>query len=692
MLHLRGWSYVGGLSPTGSNPRRGRSGAVNSAAGDGSAVFGATTQHGWHPWSAPLSPAWQLPRTTVPLICAVLVVVLGWQLARLPAASAEEEARLAQGFAFQQQPLNDAVTHRTVRTVAPAYQRIEHWISSVGAAVALTDLDGNGRADDTCLVDPRDDSVTLRPAPATGDRFPTVRLTPAGLPYDATMAPMGCVPGDYNEDGRTDALVYYWGRSPVLFLRTPAALRDQKAGTPFVAQELVSPYEVWSTNAVSIADIDVDGHTDIVVGNYFPDGARVLDPTARQPELQMQRSMSAAFNGGTDRILLFRSGRGGATPAARFDPVPQPFSANVARGWTLAIGAQDLDGDGRPELYFGNDFGPDRLLRNLSQPGHVELQLAHGVRHPTTPKSKVLGNDSFKGMGVAFTDLNRDTVPDMVVSNIGAQYGLLESNFAWLSTRRPILTADGTANYDDHSESLGMARSGWGWDIKAGDFAGTGDQQIVQATGFITGSTNRWADLQELAMANDEVLSNPRNWPEFHPGDDLSGSDPNPFFVRGPSGRFHDIAQQIGVADPGTSRGIALADIDHDGRLDFAVANQWRQSFLYRNTRPTERPYLGLRLLRTTGTEATTTAIGAAVHLRSGASGIRTGQVYPANGHGGVSAPDLLFGLADRNAAVPVEVTWRDERGVRQSADIGLRPGWHTLLLGSDGSIQEVTR
>jgi hypothetical protein len=642
-------------------------------------------------------------RSWITYACAVLVIVAGWQLAALPETSSAAQNRLAQRFSFAKQPLNGAETPRAVRAVAPVYKDIDHWISSVGAAVALGDVDGNGRSDDSCLVDPRYDSVTVRPVPGSGTRYAGFRLTPHGVPYDRTMAPMGCVPGDYNEDGRTDVLVYYWGRSPLLFLRTGGPITGPAA---FVTRELVRPYQVWSTNAVSIADVDGDGHTDIVVGNYFPDRARVLDPAAHQRELQMQRSMSAAYNGGVNRVLLFREGSAGAAPDARFAEARGIFTDRTAKGWTLATGAHDLDGDGRPELYFANDFGPDRLLWNRSTPGRPRLQLVEGERHVTTPKSKVLGNDSFKGMGVAFPDLNRDDVPDMVVSNIAEEFALLESHFAWLSTRRPVITPDGAAHYDDHSESLGLSRSGWGWDIKAGDFAGDGDTQILQATGFIKGDTNRWAQLQELAMTNDDMVARPGAWPEFRPGDDISGSDPNPFFVRGADGRFHDIARRIGVADPGVSRGIALSDVDHDGRLDFAVANQWRQSYFYRNTRTTQRPYLGLQLqrpARQSGGAAgecaarpaadapATPAIGAAATVRSGAAGVRVGQVHPAAGHGGVSAPELLFGLARPSGSVPVTVTWRDGCGARHSADVRLAPGWHSLLLGADGSIQEVT-
>ncbi|MGR6913123.1 FG-GAP repeat domain-containing protein [[Actinomadura] parvosata] len=611
----------------------------------------------------------------------------GWAIAKQPASSATEVDALAQHFQFSRQALNAADMGRDVRVVAPAFERIKHWISSVGAGVALADLDGNGLADDTCLVDPRDDSVTLSPLPGTGARFGTLRLDAAPLAYDATMAPMGCVPADYNEDGRNDVLVYYWGRSPVVFLKTVA--------DTYRPQELVRPYEVWNTNALSLADVDGDGHVDVVVGNYFPDGARVLNPKAHQDELQMQRSMSDAHNGGVNRILLFRSARGGQEPAVEFAPVGRPFTDDIARAWTLAIGAQDLDADGRPELYFANDFGPDHLLRNLSTPGKVRLQLLRGPRHFTTPKSKVLGNDSFKGMGVAFPDLNRDDVPDMVVSNITENFALHESNFAWVSARKPVITG-AVAQYDDLSESLGISRSGWGWDLKTGDFAGDGDVQIIQATGFITG-VNRWANLQELAMTNDDLLANPGAWPRFQPGDGISGEDPNPFFVRGADGRFHDLAARLGVSDPGPSRSIALSDIDHDGRLDFAVANQWRQSHLYRNTRTTSTPFLGLRLVvpATEGgcaarSDGLRPAVGASAQILSGARGIRAAQVYPANGHGGVSAPELLFALADPHDAVVAKLSWRDPCGAAHTTNVSLTPGWHTLALLANGSTQEV--
>src|SRR5206468_13064041 len=65
--------------------------------------------------------------------------------------------------------------------------------------------------------------------------------------------------------------------------------------------------------------------------------------------------------------------------------------------------------------------------------------------------------------------------------------------------------------------------------------------EIVQAKGFLRGSVNRWPELHELAMGNDELLSDPRSWPRFQPGDDLSGREGNSFFVRTRGGRYVDL-------------------------------------------------------------------------------------------------------------------------------------------------------
>jgi enediyne biosynthesis protein E4 len=633
-------------------------------------------------------------------LVAVLLVGALLALAQQPRVSRQERQELASRFRFTPMALPEPAGYpvRSVRSVNQDLERISAWISSVGAGVALADLDGDGLPNDLCHVDPRTDLVLIAPVPGTGARYSLFALNPAPLTFDtATMAPMGCLPGDINEDGLTDLIVYYWGRPPITYLRrTGSQLTGPEAFQP---REILAPFERWYSNAATLADLDGDGHLDLLVGNYFPDESRVLDAGTSGTE-SMQDSMSRAFNGAGIRLLRWIGATAGPDPDVHFMEAQGIFDREVAGGWTLAVGAADLDGDLLPEIYVANDFGPDRLLHNRSSPGQFRFARLEGRRTFTTPASSVLGRDSFKGMGVDFGDLNGDGLLDVYVSNIATEFALLESHFAWLSTGGLQLMGRGRAPYVNGSEKLGLSRSGWGWDSKLADFDNDGVLEAIQATGFVRGEVNRWPELQELATGNDSLLRNHRVWPRFRPGDDLSGRHLDPFFVRSASGRYVDIAREIGLTDPFVSRGIAIGDVDGDGDLDFAVAVQWDRSWFFRNECPRCGSFLGLHLLLPLqGQEPGITrvqpghpgahlpgrpAIGAQATLRLPDGRLLVAQVDGGNGHSGKRSPQLFFGLGELgdDAAVPVELRWRDPGGQVRQETLLLRPGWQTVLLG----------
>lgn len=652
--------------------------------------------------------AYHIGRNTTRLVAVCVALVL-YLLAQQPALSTGERDRLADDFRFIRSPLHEVAgqTHRSIRTVNPSLQRIASWVSATGASVALNDLDGDGLSNDICSVDPRTDRVTVAPVPGTPMRYAPFTLD-AGALYDgSTMAPMGCVPGDLNEDGRSDILVYYWGRTPIVFLarKQTATGAASLSNDVYKPQEVVAGGERWYTGAATLADLDGDGHLDLVIGNYYRDGARILDARARTDE-QMQHSMTRAFNAGRSRLLRWEGATEGAEPSVTWRAVEDYVEGtpaekeNITHGWTLAVAAGDLDGDLLPELYFANDFGPDRLLHNRSRPGQLRFGLLGGVKTLTTPNSKVVGRDSFKGMGVDFGDLNGDGLLDIYVSNIAAEYALEESHFAFVSTRETGRMKNGVAPYVDRSEALGLSRGGWGWDTKFGDFNNDGSNEALQATGFLKGETNRWPELHELAMGNDQLLSNPQSWPRFQPGDALSDHDHNPFYVRASDGRFYDLAPELGLAHPGVSRGIAVADVNGDGRLDYAVANQWSTSFFHLNDSPRNGAFLGIHLRLPHGAEEETptricgghpspnqlsrAAVGAFATVRLPDGRQLVAQVDGGNGHSGKRSSDLHFGLGAtaQGASVPVEINWRDGRGVVRKQTLQLSPGWHTVTLG----------
>jgi enediyne biosynthesis protein E4 len=653
----------------------------------------------------------RLVRSQAKRIVGITLVVSLYFAAKLPQLADAERVELAAAFRFEESELPQVAgpEPRHVRPVHRDYRHIASWISSVGAAVALGELDGDGLPNDVVYVDVRTDQVIVAPAPGTPTRYEPFALAMPRDVFDRrTMAPMGCLIGDFNEDGLADILVYFWGRTPVAFLRRDQAAPGQLAaalGPDSYRPCPIGPEgERWFTNAATLADVDGDGHIDLVIGNYFSDGARVLDPDSGEPQT-MHTSMSRAYNGGRNRLLLWSGAAGGEQPEVRFRQV-DAWDDEVAGGWTLAVGAADLDGDLLPELYFANDFGHDRLLHNRSRPGKPEFVLLKGMRHITTPASKVLGNDSFKGMGVDFADLNGDGWLDLYVSNIAAEYALQESHFVFLSTGAPDSMRRGVAPYVDHGGPLGVSRSGWAWESRLGDFNNDGVHEALQATGFIKGRVNRWPELHEVAMGNDELLHDPHHWHRFLPGDDVSGSDPNPFFVRAADGRYYDVARQVGLDRPQVSRGIATADVDGDGRLDFAVANQWDTSRFYHNRSPKAGRFLGLVLLLPprgvtftamsasagrpeTGLRARA-AIGAVAEIRLPDGRRMVAEVDGGSGHTGQRSSDLHFGLGDvdDSARLAVTLRWRDPDGKTCRSELELAPGWHTILLHDSGRAQ----
>jgi enediyne biosynthesis protein E4 len=634
------------------------------------------------------------------LITAVFVV------ARTPEASGAQRQEMAQAYRFTPFSIDlpGGYPQQTIRKVNQDYRRIAAWISSVGAGVAMNDIDGDGLENDLCVTDPRIDRVVVSPAPgARPDRYAAFALDPAPLPMNPHIAPMGCVPGDYDEDGRTDLLVYWWGRSPVLFLARPGAAGALSA-TGYRPVELIEPRTTpdgryagaqWNTNTVTLADFDGDGHTDIYVGNYFPDGP-VLDDTVRGG-VTMNRSMSHALNGGLDHILR----RTGAAPDGSpvYTDVPGVLDRGVSAGWTLAAAAQDVDGDQLPELYLANDFGPDRLLHNRSTPGRITLALVTGDESRAfVPKSKRLGNDSFKGMGVDFGDLDQDGLYDLFVGNITTSFGIQESNFAFINTARDpadlhAQLSRGHAPWHDRSSQLNLAWNGWSWDVKIADFTNRGVPDIVQTSGFVKGSVNRWAQLQEAATENDTLLSDPSFWPHIEAGDDIAGGQHLRFHARGTDGTFTDLSRELGLAVPVPTRGIALGDADGDGRLDMAVARQWDEPVFYHNDSPAGGAALSLRLVHEGSNGGAgrpgTPVIGASVVVTTPDHRTLLGRVDGGSGHSGRRGFDVAVGLGRVTGPVTVGIDWRDADGAVHHQQLQLAPGRHVLALGTQA--REVT-
>ena len=639
---------------------------------------------------------------TASLIIALIVAAVGW-LASTPSVSADDRHGVAKLFNFETMVFPESSQPKGhVAETHPDLDHLAAWVSAVGASVAFGDLDEDGLDNDVCFTDPRTKEALVATAPGTPKRFALFALPLAEHFNRKVSFPTGCLIGDFNEDGLDDMLVYFFGRAPLLALRSSAA--DGGGGgainaAAYLVSELTEDKTRWYTAAATQADVDGDGHVDLVFGNYFLDDSNMYDASATD-EIELQDTFSHAVNGGSNHLYLWKAAKAGAKPQARFEEAADAFTTEEARAWTLAVGAADLNDDGLPELYFANDFGPDRLFLNESSDGQVKLRRLEGRTGFSIPKSKVIGRDSFKGMGIDFADVNGDGRFDMFVSNIAEEWALQESHFLWMSTPDDIsVMQDGVAPYEDLSKELGVAHSYWGWDTRFGDFNNDGVSELLQATGFVKGDVNRWPELAEFAIGNDRLVRHPKSWPHVMPGDDVSGHVPNPFYAKIADGRYVDISAELGVDAPYVTRGIATSDVDGDGDLDVAFANQWEPSVLLYNKQQSKNTFLALHVLAPTqGAAARKTqalaghptseqqgwpAIGATVRFDMPNGGKRLAQVAGCNGHSGCSSKNVHFGLGDTPAGARIEVSirWRSATGTHVNT-FTLTPGWHTILLG----------
>src|SRR5215471_1386231 len=85
-------------------------------------------------------------RRRATMLAAIALALAVYAFARMPDISGEERSQLAARFSFTRQPMPEigGRTYKYVREVHPSLKRISAWMSSLGAAVTLADLDADG--------------------------------------------------------------------------------------------------------------------------------------------------------------------------------------------------------------------------------------------------------------------------------------------------------------------------------------------------------------------------------------------------------------------------------------------------------------------------------------------------------------------------------------------------------------------
>ena len=553
--------------------------------------------------------------------------------------------------------------------VDPRLRHIAKWLLSVGSSVEVADVDGDGRMDvllTSPLAIPQDRvALFLNRGGMRFERAPVPAFAPfAGAPRDNGLA-SGALFVDYDNDGDQDLLVVVSFGRPRLFrnmLRETGVLRFDDV----TARAGIDLYTI--SIAANVIDYDRDGHPDLLIGNVlspylreYGDSTRLnifaLPPAAYPGDRRMFAFMHDgwhdAANGGRN-VLLHNRGDG------TFEPVDMVAMGMPETHWSLSIGTGDFDGDGWTDLYIASDFGRDDLYRN--EHGR-SFRRIHGTMFGD------VGMDTYKGMNSSVADFDRDGRLDVYVSNVHHKLQA-EGSLLWMNQG----SVDGTPRFRDEAAGRGaLNEDRFGWGAGIGDLQNDGWVDIVQANGMVDDRLDRRYDgCPDYWYVNHKLMQAPR---AIHVYADMWGDlrgrciYPNEarrvYLNRGADARpqFVDAADAVGLAARDNSRGVALADLDDDGRLDVVIANQHGGPTLLRNVAagaPAMRAgnaWIGITLVGD-GRSCSRDATGSRVTVQLPGQRPLVREAQRANGLSSAGDPRIHIGLGAWTRDVPVTVRW----------------------------------
>jgi Flp pilus assembly protein TadD/peroxiredoxin len=462
---------------------------------------------------------------------------------------------------------------------------------------------------------------------------------------------------DFQNRGLQDLLVVC-SSGPMLFLNQGNGKFKRKPD----AFKFAQPPQGTFTHA-ALADYDGDGRIDIYFCLYsyylgldqyhYP--APYFDARNGPPNFLLHNEGDATF---LDR-----------TQAAGLSAENDRYSFACAWG--------DVNANGHPDLYVANDFGRNNLYRNNGDGTFTAISAEANIQ------------DVGAGMSACWLDFDNDGRQDVYVSNMWSPAGLRVSHQAQFHNKasdelralyrqhargNSLYHNLGDGKFKNVSAEAGVDIGRWAWSSDSWDFDQDGYPDLYCANGYISGPDTR--DLSSFfwrhVVAESPADASPspayeRGWnainEQIRSDMSWSGYERNTGYLNNHDGTFSDVAGVLGLDAPEDSRAFALADIDHDGRLEIILKNRSApQLRILRNALHDIGHSVSFRLR---GEKSNRDAIGAAITVET--DGLRqTKYLQAGSGFLSQHTKELFFGLGTSESLRAV-VRWPS--GAQQAFD-----------------------
>ena len=403
-----------------------------------------------------------------------------------------------------------------------------------------------------------------------------------------------------------------------------------------------------STQA-SFFDYDLDGDLDLFLLNHS------TNPNQNYGKGSI-RNIPNERSG--DKLLENRAGR--------FENVSEKAGILQSKiGYGLGVSVSDVNGDGYPDIYVGNDFFEnDYLYMNQGDKTFTEM---------ITSKTGVMGHTTHYSMGNDIADINNDGFTDILSVDMlpedlktyktsGSEFNYqiyqnyLNNGYSRQFMQNTLQLNNGNGSFSETAYRSGIAATEWSWSPLIADFDNDGLQDIYITNGIL-GATN---DMDFISFIADDNIQ--KNLGLGMQEKEMAFIDKIPenrkanyFFRNKGNNQFEDTSEAWATTGTSFSNGAVYADLDNDGDLDIVTNNVNEPAFVLENT--TQNNFLRISFRGNTENQF---GIGAKVICFIDSMQM-TKENYPTRGYLSAVAPRLHFGFGSATEIDSIHVIWPDK-------------------------------